>query len=98
MYRSQEQMGVGFEGAGEIIEVASNVSKEMIGRKVAFSQDPHSPTFTGTWRQQVVAKLKSCIVYPDSADYDTICSSYVNPLTACGFVDMCVKAGVGAVI
>jgi len=51
MYRSQEQMGVGFEGAGEIIETGPKVPKEVVGRKIAFSQDPHSPTFTGTWRQ-----------------------------------------------
>ena len=43
-------------------------------------------------------KLKTCILYPDHADYDVICSSYVNPLTACGFVDMCVKGGVKTVI
>lgn len=91
-------MGIGFEGAGEIIEAGPKVPKEVVGRKVAFSQDPHSPTFTGTWRQQVNAKLKTCILYPDSADYDVICSSYVNPLTACGFVDMCVKAGVKTVV
>jgi len=30
-------MGVGFEGAGEIIEVGPKVPPSMIGRKLAFS-------------------------------------------------------------
>lgn len=41
---------------------------------------------------------KACIPYPDTADYDTICSSFVNPMTACGFVDICLKNKVKAVI
>jgi len=30
-------MGVGFEGAGEIVEVGPSVSPSMIGKRVAFS-------------------------------------------------------------
>jgi len=38
------------------------------------------------------------IQYPSTANYDTIASSCVNPLTVCGFVDTCIKNKVTAVI
>ena len=38
------------------------------------------------------------LVYPGSVDFDKICSSIVNPLTASGFIDTCQKNKVTAVI
>ena len=48
-FHSQE-MGVGFEGAGEIVEVGPDVPESAIGEKVAFNQVPHSLEFQGTYR------------------------------------------------
>lgn len=97
-FRSQEKMGCGFEGAGEITEVGEGIDAANIGKKVSFSFDPHAPDFTGTWRQYVKVPFGSVLQYPDSADYDKICSAFVNPLTACGFVDLSIKAGHKAII
>jgi len=41
---------------------------------------------------------EALIHFPDTVDFDTISSSFVNPVTACGFVDTCHKKGVKAVI
>lgn len=91
-------MGVGFEGAGEIVEVGAGVDASNIGKAVAFSDQPHGQSFTGTWRQFKVANFEGLLVYPGSVDFDKICSSIVNPLTASGFIDTCQKNKVTAVI
>lgn len=97
-FRSQEKMGCGFEGAGEIVEVGEGVDAAVVGKKVSFSFDPHAPDFTGTWRQFVKVPLDTVLQYPDSADYDKICSAFVNPVTVCGFIDKCQKNGHKAII
>lgn len=91
-------MGVGFEGAGEVVEVGNGVDATLVGKKVAFSQNPHSKDYEGTWRQFISVHHKAVMTYPDTANYDHICSSFVNPVTVCGFLDICQKNGVKAVI
>ncbi len=31
--------------------------------------------------------------FPDDADFDKICPCFINPVTACGFIDICLKRG-----
>ena len=69
-----------------------------MGQRVAFSHDPHSPVFEGTWRQHATHPAAACIPFGKEADYDKICSTFINPLTACGFIDMCQKKEVGALV
>jgi len=38
-------MEVGFEGAGEIIEVGEGVDASLIGKKVAFADNPHTEAY-----------------------------------------------------
>jgi NADPH2:quinone reductase len=40
----------------------------------------------------------TCLLYPDDSDYDTISSSIINPLTACGFIDLCLKNNVTSIV
>lgn len=36
--------------------------------------------------------------FPEGTDYDLIASTFVNPLTVCGFIDTLQKAGATAVV
>lgn len=89
---------MGFEGAGEIVEVGEGVDPTNVGKKVAFFESCTDPNYTGTWRQSKVANFSGLVQYPNSADYNKICSSFVNPLTVCGFVDTIQKKGQTAAI
>ena len=63
---------MGYEGAGEIVEVGPGVDVSNIGKVVAFVDIPDSDSFTGTWRQFKTAKLNGGLVFifPDSAKFD----------------------------
>jgi len=50
LFKSQTEMGMGFEGAGEIVEVGAGVDASNIGKVVAFLENCHSHSYTGTWR------------------------------------------------
>ena len=39
-------VGVGFEGSGIVVEAHESVGDDMIGKKVAFAQDPHSQSYS----------------------------------------------------
>ena len=91
-------MGCGFEGSGEIVELGEGVPAKMLGKKVSFSMDPYSKNYTGMWREQVLAPANAVIPYPDSVSYDTICGAYVNPLTACGFMQITHDSGTPVLI
>ena len=41
LFRSQIEMGMGFECAGEIVDVGPGVDVSNIGKKVAFGDNPH---------------------------------------------------------
>uniref|UniRef100_A0A7S3N9P1 Enoyl reductase (ER) domain-containing protein n=2 Tax=Euplotes harpa TaxID=151035 RepID=A0A7S3N9P1_9SPIT len=90
--------GVGFEGAGQIVEVHESVPSDLVGKKVAFSNTPGTPYFQGTWRQYIVLNHQMVFQYPDDMDFDLICSTIVNPLTVCGFIDTYNKGGHKAMI
>ena len=90
--------GLGFEGAGEIVQVYGSDQDELVGKKVAFSNGPNSPNFQGTWRQYIVLKQAEVILYPDDLDFDKICSTVVNPFTVWGFIDYYIKGGHKAMI
>ena len=70
----------------------------MVGKRVAFSQNVHSPTYTGVWRQYTYQPAADVIPFPDEVDFEVICANFVNPLTACGFVDTAKKLGHKAIV
>ena len=75
-----EGKGLGFEASGEVVD-AGEGAKDMVGKKVAFSQDPHTPEYVGTWKQYMYLSKDKVIVFPDDSDYDTIASNFINPFT-----------------
>uniref|UniRef100_A0A7S3J4H5 Alcohol dehydrogenase-like C-terminal domain-containing protein n=1 Tax=Euplotes harpa TaxID=151035 RepID=A0A7S3J4H5_9SPIT len=91
-------IGVGFEGAGTIVEAHESLGDSLIGKKVAFAQDPHSKSFQGTWRQYLILHKLQVIPIPDDADLDKFSSSFVNPVTVIGFIDVATKAGHKAIV
>lgn len=46
-----EFKGIGFEGAGEVVEVGSEVDPSLVGKKVATIGNPFTPNYQGSWRQ-----------------------------------------------
>ena len=70
----------------------------MNGKKVAFSQDVHSPDYTGTFAQYIVLPATGVVPMPDTVEYNDICAAFVNPLTVCGFIDVAKKNGHKAII
>ena len=84
-------MGVGFEGSGQIVGVGEGIPETMIGQKVAFGQDVYSKDFHGSYSEYIVYRYDLCLPFDKSVEYDSICASYVNPLTACAFIDTVLK-------
>ena len=54
--------------------------------------------YQGTWRQYIVLKKWEATVLPDDADLDAVSGSFVNPVTAWGFIDVFQKGGHKAMI
>ena len=54
--------------------------------------------YQGTWRQYIILKKWEATVLPDDADFDVVSGSFVNPVTAWGFVYKCQKGGHKAII
>ncbi len=88
--RLGQPMPAGNEGAGTVIEAASDVA-HLVGRKV------------GMWGGGMYATLRKiaardCIVLPDGIDSREGASLFVNPLTALGFVETMRMEGHTAIV
>jgi len=86
-------LGVGLEGCGQIVALGEGVPKGFLNKKVAFSNDPHTNKFQGSWRQYITLQAvpQQFIPFGDAIEYSRIASVFVNPLTALGFLDVCKK-------
>jgi NADPH:quinone reductase-like Zn-dependent oxidoreductase len=78
---------LGLEGSGQIEAIGEDVDEELLNKKVAYSSDCHSANHSGAWVQYALASAAMIIPFPDTAEYNDICSFFVNPLTVCGFVN-----------
>ena len=89
----------GTEGAGIIEEVGPGVSKELIGKKVAFhsSMFPSAPT-RGCWSQYAQIHKDGLIILDDSVKLEEASGCFVNPLTALGFIHTMQSKGYKAAI
>ena len=81
----KETVGIGFEGAGEIIQVSNNVDASLVGKKAAFKNLIDAPGYEGTWREYIHIHKDDVVIYPDHAEYEQMASSFVNPQTVCYF-------------
>ncbi|CAI2374562.1 unnamed protein product [Moneuplotes crassus] len=86
-----EYKGVGFEGAGEVIDTGSEIDKKYIGKKVATLGNPFTVNYQGSWRQYLYCEFQDCAVYPDEADYDKMCSTFINPIACLAMLDFIKK-------
>jgi NADPH:quinone reductase len=98
LFKSQEEMGVGFEGAGEVVELGPDVDASFLNARVAFAFNVHEADYEGSWRELTTLHTSKLIRYPDHVSFDDISSSFVNPLTVCGFIDTCQKNSVTSII
>ena len=87
-------VGVGFSGAGIIVEVGEGVSKKLIGKKIAISHMPSNPGYIGTFRQYTFVNSKTVFPFPDELSFDDIANSMgANPITIAGFMDVAERDG-----
>lgn len=88
----------GFEGSGEIVKTGEGVDSKLVGKRCGFILNGNKTgSFEGTWSQYAYTRLHFVLVYDNEVDYEKICFSLINPLTACGMLDTLKKKGVNSV-
>ncbi|CAI2374201.1 unnamed protein product [Moneuplotes crassus] len=90
--------GMGFEGAGVVVEVHESVGEDLIGKTVALSDNAHRPEYQGIWRQYIAKPAQSIIPIPDGIEPSQVCAAYVNPLTTILMINQAKKFGHKALI
>lgn len=84
----------GMEGSGEIVECGEGVDQSFKGRRCCFAQNASTAgPFEGAWSQIVYVNFNTIMPFEGEIDYEQICFSFVNPVTAAGFVDTVEKKG-----
>jgi NADPH:quinone reductase-like Zn-dependent oxidoreductase len=87
-------VGCGFSGAGQIVSVGDDVSKDLIGKKIAINQMPSSPGYIGTFREYTKVRADSVYPFPDELSYDDIANAMgANPITVAGFMTIADRDG-----
>jgi NADPH:quinone reductase-like Zn-dependent oxidoreductase len=90
--RVGRSMPVGNEGAGTVIAAGdSPEAQALVGRRVAFLGD-------GTYADHALTALQMVLPLPDGATAAQGASSFVNPLTALGFVETMRREGYSAIV
>lgn len=77
----------GLEGSGEIVAVAENVDKSIIGKRCGVSGVSSSNNFHGVWSEYCYSSINTVLIFDIEIPYEKICNSLVNPLTAAGFIE-----------
>lgn len=84
---------IGIEGAGTVVATGDDpAAKALMGKRVACW--PGAASFAS----HAVVPLGSCIAIPDSADIANASASFVNPVTALGFLGTMTQQGFGALV
>ena len=91
--QTADEIGLGFEGSGEVIEVGEGVENVNVGQRVAFCTTTNDDRFFGAWRRTTIVPARQAIPFPDTVEYDSIFAAFINPLTVSGFIDTAQKAG-----
>ncbi|NSX54100.1 alcohol dehydrogenase catalytic domain-containing protein [Parasulfitobacter algicola] len=85
----------GFEGCGEVVEIAGDGGFVQKGMRVAFVAGKGG---SGAWAEYAVADAMGCIPLRDDISDEDGAAQIVNPLTAMAMVDIAEKAGDALVI
>lgn len=83
---------MGGEASGIIVEVGEGTDKSLIGRHVAIAVSSAYDN-DGVWAQFCYVSKEYLFVFEKNLDFDKICGAFVNPFTACGFLDTVLKSG-----
>ena len=89
----------GFEGSGLIVSVGDGVDKSIIGKKASVTASFNkSGTFYGLWAEYHITNRNNIIIFDSDIDYEKIAFTFVNPMTAIGFLDTIRKHKLDAVV
>lgn len=78
----------GFEASGEIVYISENLDKKLIGKRVCVSISfKKDRTFEGLWSEFCYTSLTNVLVFDNKIPYEKITFSFINPMTAVGFLD-----------
>jgi NADPH2:quinone reductase len=90
----------GFEGSGEIVDVGPGLDRQLINTRVGITGPilKKNSTYNGLWAEYHYTNLHSVMLFDKSIEYEKIAFSFVNPLTAVGFLDTVRKNNGKAVI
>jgi len=90
----------GWEGSGVVEAVGSKVSKDMVGKRVAFNKEFEQAVLKvgGAFADYAVTKIQGCIPIPDNIELEQGSAFFINPLTALGMVDRLIELKAKAVI
>lgn len=90
--RVGEAMPVGNEGAGTVIAAGeSEAAQAMMGKRIAFAPG-------GTYATHCLADIRMCMELPHDVPVELGAASFVNPLTALGFVETMRKEGFSGIV
>lgn len=90
--RIGEAMPVGNEGAGIVVAAGeSEAAQAMIGKRIACAPG-------GTYATHCLADVRMCMELPQDVPVELGAASFVNPLTALGFVETMRKEGFNGIV
>jgi NADPH:quinone reductase-like Zn-dependent oxidoreductase len=87
----------GMEGSGIIEKVGENVDKKLIGKHCGIVIRPSKENYHGVWAEYCYATVQSLVIFDKQLDFTKIFSTFVNPMTICGFLDVIKKSGLKSV-
>lgn len=90
----------GNEGAGIVEAVGKKVDQSLVGKHVGI-MGSHSiqgiPDSSGVWAEYSYTIPNFLFAFDETVEFEKICNTLVNPLTAAGFVDTAKSMGVKAI-
>ena len=90
--RVGQSLPVGNEGAGVVVAAGdSDEAQALLGKTVAFLGG-------GAYGEHALTTTQTCMPLPDGVDATQGASSFVNPLTALGFVETMRREGYSAIV
>lgn len=91
--RIGQPLVTGIEGAGTVIAAGSSAEAQaLLGKRVACWPG------AGTHASHALVPLGACIAIPDSASIENASASFVNPVTALGFIGTMARQGFKALV
>jgi hypothetical protein len=90
----------GFEGSGEIVGVGSNINSDLIGIRVGVTGPTlkRDSSYNGLWAEYHYTTMNYLVLFDKEIDFERITFSFINPLTAIGFLDTVKKNKAKAVV